>query len=113
MDGFLAIPLAWSRTPCYPGVSPIFPGASSGTSCLAFDRPRPPPWPLLLPLPYTGLAKHFRGHISELLRHPAGTHAVDDLWAVADTKLRNSMASEFYGRCVGQGVVGDGAAGSA
>lgn len=28
-----------------------------------------------------GLLKAFRGHLGELLRHPAGTHVVDDLWA--------------------------------
>ena len=28
-----------------------------------------------------GLLKAFRGHLGELLRHPAGNHVVDDLWA--------------------------------
>ncbi|KAL4423682.1 hypothetical protein ABPG75_000983 [Micractinium tetrahymenae] len=44
------------------------------------------------------LLKAFRGHLGELLRHPAGTHVVDDLWSVADTKQRNLMAAEFYGK---------------
>lgn len=29
----------------------------------------------------TGLLKAFRGHLGELLRHPAGNHVVDDLYA--------------------------------
>lgn len=32
-------------------------------------------------LPATGLLKAFRGHLGELLRHPAGNHVVDDLYA--------------------------------
>ncbi|KAI3432645.1 hypothetical protein D9Q98_004191 [Chlorella vulgaris] len=45
-----------------------------------------------------GLLKAFRGHLGALLRHPAGCHVVDDLYAVANAKQRNLMAAEFYGK---------------
>ncbi|PSC67267.1 pumilio-like protein 24, partial [Micractinium conductrix] len=67
-----------------------------------------------------GLLKAFRGHLGELLRHPAGSHVVDDLyagrlagwlglqragvaaWGVPASsgrrRQRNLMAAEFYGR---------------
>ncbi len=37
------------------------------------------PFPSVLPA--TGLLKAFRGHLGELLRHPAGNHVVDELYA--------------------------------
>jgi pumilio family protein 6 len=45
-----------------------------------------------------GLIKAFKGHAAELLRHPAGTHVLDDLYSVATPAQRNSLAAEFYGR---------------
>ena len=40
----------------------------------------------------------FRGKVPELLRHPAGAHVVDDLYAAADARQRSAMAAEFYGK---------------
>lgn len=40
----------------------------------------------------------FKGHASELLRHPAGTHVLDDLYTAISAAQRNAIAAEFYGR---------------
>ena len=40
-----------------------------------------------------GILKQFRGQVPVLLRHPAGAHVIDDLWAVADSRQRNAMAA--------------------
>jgi pumilio homology domain family member 6 len=42
--------------------------------------------------------KAFKGRAPELLRHPAGTHVLDDLYSSASAVQRNAMAAEFYGR---------------
>ena len=42
--------------------------------------------------------KAFKGRAAELLRHPAGTHVLDDLYLAASSTQRNALASEFYGR---------------
>lgn len=43
-----------------------------------------------------GLLKAFRGHLGELLRHPAGTHVVDDLWAGESGGLSGSWAGKAW-----------------
>jgi pumilio family protein 6 len=40
----------------------------------------------------------FRGHVAELLRHPAGADVLDDLYHVAPTPCRNALCAELYGR---------------
>jgi pumilio family protein 6 len=42
--------------------------------------------------------KLFKGHIAELLRHPAGADVLVDLYDVAPQPLRNAMCAELYGR---------------
>eukprot|EP00889_Picochlorum_renovo_P001191 jgi/Picre1/28221/NNA_003627.t1 len=42
--------------------------------------------------------KAFKGKAPELLRHPAGTHVLDDLYSVAHVEQRRMMAAEFYGK---------------
>lgn len=44
------------------------------------------------------ILKKLKGHAAELLRHPSGSHVLDDLWTAADGAQRNSLAAEFYGR---------------
>lgn len=44
------------------------------------------------------MLKYFKGHAAELLRHPAGTHVLNDLYSVLPTAQRNALAAEFYGR---------------
>eukprot|EP00877_Chromochloris_zofingiensis_P001125 jgi/Chrzof1/11012/Cz05g20110.t1 len=54
-----------------------------------------------LPLPIMimeGLVRLFKGHIAELLRHPAGTDVLVDMYDVAPQPLRNAMCAELYGR---------------
>lgn len=45
-----------------------------------------------------GLVRLFKGHIAELLRHPAGTDVLVDMYDVAPQPLRNAMCAELYGR---------------
>ncbi|KAF6262527.1 armadillo-type protein [Scenedesmus sp. NREL 46B-D3] len=45
-----------------------------------------------------GLAKLFRGHVAELLRHPAGADVLEDLYSVCPQPCRNTLCSELYGR---------------
>jgi pumilio family protein 6 len=55
--------------------------------------------PTTLPPPHhTGILKRLRGRAAELLRHPAGAHVLDDLYAAADGRQRAALAAEFYGR---------------
>jgi pumilio homology domain family member 6 len=42
--------------------------------------------------------KAFKGKAPELLRHPAGTHVLDDLYSQASGEQRRMMAAEFYGK---------------
>ena len=42
--------------------------------------------------------KAFKGRAPELLRHPAGTHVLDDLYTAISAAQRNAIAAEFYGR---------------
>jgi pumilio family protein 6 len=42
--------------------------------------------------------KALKGKASELLRHPAGTHVLDELYCVATLEQRRMMAAEFYGK---------------
>lgn len=42
--------------------------------------------------------KSFKGHVAELLRHPAGTHVLDDLYTAVTAAQRNSLVAECYGR---------------
>jgi len=42
--------------------------------------------------------KAFKGRAPELLRHPAGTHVLDDLYCAANLEQRRMMAAEFYGK---------------
>ena len=42
--------------------------------------------------------KAFKGKAPELLRHPAGTHVLDDLYSIATLEQRRMMAAEFYGK---------------
>ena len=42
--------------------------------------------------------KAFRGKAPELLRHPAGTHVLDDLYTQANAEQRRAMVAEFYGK---------------
>lgn len=42
--------------------------------------------------------KAFKGKSPELLRHPAGTHVLDDLYSQANREQRRMMAAEFYGK---------------
>ncbi len=46
----------------------------------------------------TVFIKAFKGRTSELMRHPAGTHCLDDLYTAASATQRNAMAAECYGR---------------
>jgi pumilio family protein 6 len=46
----------------------------------------------------SGLAKLFRGHVAELLRHPSGADVLDDLFSVCPQPCRNTLCSELYGR---------------
>ena len=39
----------------------------------------------------------FRGRVPELLRHPAGCHVIDDLYALAPAALQATLVAEFYG----------------
>ena len=57
--------------------SPSSSHASSFPTTLAVATPHCSP-PHTTP---TALLKLFRGHLGELLRHPAGNHVVDDLYA--------------------------------
>lgn len=45
-----------------------------------------------------GLVKLFKGHVAELLRHPAGADVLDDLYSVCPQSCRNTMCAELYGR---------------
>ncbi|KAF8073043.1 APUM24 [Scenedesmus sp. PABB004] len=45
-----------------------------------------------------GLVKLFRGHVAELLRHPAGADVLDDLYSVAPPPCRNALCAELYAR---------------
>jgi hypothetical protein len=47
----------------------------------------------LLPFLPAGIYKALRGHIPELLRHPAGCHVADDLHHAATPAQRASMAA--------------------
>lgn len=40
----------------------------------------------------------FKGRAPELLRHPAGTHVLDDLYCAATVEQKRMMAAEFYGK---------------
>jgi pumilio family protein 6 len=42
--------------------------------------------------------KLFKGHVSELLRHPCGADVLDDLYNVSPQSCRNAMCAELYGR---------------
>lgn len=59
------------------------------TSCPLCAPPTPTP---------AALAKLFRGHVSELLRHPYGADVMVDLYDVCPPPLRNTLAAEMYGR---------------
>ena len=39
----------------------------------------------------------FRGRVPELLRHPAGCHVIDDLYALVPAALQAALVAEFYG----------------
>lgn len=45
-----------------------------------------------------GLLKVFQGHVAFLLRHPCGAPVIDALYDRADTRQRDAMAAEFYGK---------------
>lgn len=47
---------------------------------------------------HVGLAKLFRGHVAELLRHPSGADVLDDLYSVCPQTSRNTLCAELYGR---------------
>lgn len=47
---------------------------------------------------HTGILKLYKGRAAELLRHPAGAHILNDLYAAASPQQRNALAAEFYGR---------------
>jgi pumilio homology domain family member 6 len=79
-------------------------------SCM-LSRTGPPSWQLHLFTPqadssplhcstlhFAVFLKAFKGRAAELLRHPAGTHVLDDLYAAASASQRNIIAAEFYGR---------------
>jgi pumilio family protein 6 len=42
--------------------------------------------------------KAFKGKAPELLRHPAGTHVLDDLYVQSNAEQRKMMEAEFYGK---------------
>jgi len=52
-------------------------------------------WKFSYPAEYV---KAFKGRAPELLRHPAGTHVLDDLYCAANLEQRRMMAAEFYGK---------------
>ena len=45
------------------------------------------------------MLSQFKGHVSELARHPYGADVLVDLYDVASTQQRNALCAEFYGRC--------------
>eukprot|EP00884_Botryococcus_braunii_P004155 jgi/Botrbrau1/13740/Bobra.0356s0016.1 len=45
-----------------------------------------------------GLVKAVQGQVPALLRHPCGAAVISELYSVASSRLRNLMASEFYGK---------------
>lgn len=51
-----------------------------------------------LPPPPAGLVKLFKGHVAELLRHPAGADVLEDLYSVCPQPCRNTLCAELYGR---------------
>lgn len=54
--------------------------------------------PTSKPLPPSDLVKLFKGHVSELLRHPCGVDVLDDLYNVSPPPCRNALCAELYGR---------------
>ena len=47
---------------------------------------------------YAAYIKGFKGRAPELLRHPAGTHVLDDLYCAMNHEQRAMIAAEFYGK---------------
>ena len=79
-----AVPHPFTFTPLH-GPAPLVhsvAAAHPASSCSAHTTD-PPHLPLPLLRATTGLLRAFRGHLGELLRHPAGNHVVDELWAGA------------------------------
>eukprot|EP00882_Tetradesmus_deserticola_P007752 GHRQ01008162.1.p1 GENE.GHRQ01008162.1~~GHRQ01008162.1.p1 ORF type:complete len:623 (+),score=334.69 GHRQ01008162.1:65-1933(+) len=82
----LCVPPA-SCQPCLAAAKP-FPASLSGSHRPTFASPASSP----------GLAKLFRGHVAELLRHPSGADVLDDLYSVCPPACRNTLCAELYGR---------------